>query len=169
MAAVKRPTLKVSSGSGLFRNDHFQLAYATNDIERALTLFSDRYGIKEYRRLEGPLQRGGDIRLELAWVGGVMMGVLQATGPGADFYNAVLPSNGFAVRFHHLGYFIQDQAGWDALQKEIEQGGWKVVLRTNAPGFMQGCIIEVPELGHYIEYVFPEAAGIAFFEGVPAS
>ena len=34
----------LSPGDGLLRNDHFQMAYVTNDIERACAIFSKRYG-----------------------------------------------------------------------------------------------------------------------------
>ena len=47
--------------------------------------------------------------------------------------------------------------------------GRKVLAKSNNVGFLQSCFVEVPELGHYFEYIFPEAAGIAFFEGVPGS
>lgn len=51
---VNRPSVMLSPGNELFRNEHCQVAYATNDIERACAVFKDRYGIKDYRRLEGP-------------------------------------------------------------------------------------------------------------------
>ena len=166
---VKRPLAIRNPGQGLFRNDHFQIAYATNDLDRACGVFRERFGIKEYRRLEGGFPEGGHIRIELAWAGGTMYELIRAEGAGSAFYNVGLSPASFAIRHHHLGYFVYDQEGWDALMKEIEQGGWRVAFRTAAEGFLQACYIEVPELGHYLEYLFPEAAGIEFFEAVPVS
>jgi hypothetical protein len=166
---VQRPAVTLSSGNGLFRNEHFQVAYATNDIERACVVFKERYGIREYRGLEGPLPEGGHIRIELAWVGGTMYELLCASGPGSERFTSVLPATGFAIRHHHLGYLIHSQADWDALQREIERGGWKVASKSNNKGFLQACIIEAPDMGHYLEYIYPEAAGIAFFEAVPSN
>ena len=166
---VKRPAVTLNPGNGLFRNDHFQVAYATNNIERACRVLGERYGIKEYRSLEGQLPAGGHVHIELAWAGGTMYELVQGSGPGTEFYRSVLPMNGFAIRHHHLGYFIHDQAAWDALQNEIERGGLKVVFENKVEGFINACYIEAPELGHYLEYLFPEPAGIAFFDSVPCS
>lgn len=172
-ALVNRPPVTLDPGHGLFRNDHFQIAYVTNDIERACALFSRRYGIRDYRRLEGELPAGGHIRIELAWCGGLMYELIHASGPGSEVFNGVLPSrlpgNGLAICHHHLGYLIREQAGWDALEREIEEGGWKIVHEIDVQGFLKARIVEVPEIGHYLEYFLPDAGGVAFFEGVPAS
>ncbi len=166
---LRRPATTFSPGRGLFRNDHFQIAYAMTDIERACAVFSDRYGIREYRRLEGPLPEGGRIRVELAWAGGIMYELLCAEGAGSECFRSVLPASGFAIRPHHLGYLVNSAEEWDALTQEIDRGGWKIARKTDAPGFLKAYIIEAPEMGHYLEYIHPEAGGIAFFEGAPGS
>lgn len=168
-AHLSRPAATPEPSSGLFRNDHFQVAYVTNDIERALDVFRDRYGIRAFRRLEGPLPAGGHIRVGFAWCGGILLEVTQADGPGSDLFRSGLPAEEFAIRYHHLGYLVHDEAAWKALEQEIEQGGIKVMSKGHNAGFMRTCIVEAPELGHYIEYVMPEAGGTAFFESVPGS
>ena len=87
---IGRPAAKFGPGAGLYRNDLFQIAYVTNDIERALKVFADRYGVK-------------------------------------------------------------------------------VLNETNVPGFLQARIVEAPDLGHWIEYIFPVAGGVAYFQGVPSN
>jgi catechol 2,3-dioxygenase-like lactoylglutathione lyase family enzyme len=164
---IQRPAAILAPGTGLFRNDHFQIAYATNDIERACDIFRQRFGIREFRRLEGQLPAGGKIHIELAWAGGAMYELLQTSGPGSSFFNAVLPAGGFAIRHHHLGYIVEDIAGWEALQDEIRQAGWTIHSNSNNQGFLRACIVEVPELHHYMEFFLLEPAGIAFFDGVP--
>lgn len=164
---LSRPRASLTPGAGLLRREQFQVAYATTDIERACAIFGQRFGIKEFRRLEGPLPAGGQIRIELAWSGGVMYELLWADGPGSQVFRAGLPSQGFAIRHHHLGYFVPDEAAWTALKQEIEKAGIEVLHWTNVPGFMQAFIIDAPELGHYLEYLFPDPAGLEFFEGSP--
>jgi len=166
---LRRPPVTLDTGNGLFRNDHFQVAYATNDIDRACAVFKERYGIREYRRLEGQLPEGGKIRIELAWVGGIMYELLCSSGPGSARFTSVLPQSGFAIRHHHLGYLIHSQAAWEALEQEIERGGWKVASKSDNKGFLKAYIIEAPDMGHYLEYIYPEEAAVAFFEGVPSS
>jgi hypothetical protein len=165
---LNMPPAQLAPGAGLFRNDHFQIAYVTNDIERAMKVFADRYGVTAFRTMEGPLPAGGHIRVEFAWAGGALLEVTQADGPGSELFREGLPTDGtFAIRYHHLGYLVPDEAGWQALEAELEKGGVKVISKGHQPGFLRTCIVEAPELGHYIEYILPEAGGQAFFEGVP--
>ena len=166
---IKRPAATFPPGRGLLRNDHFQVAYATNDIDRACRIFSNQLGIERFRRLEGQLPAGGHIRVELAWVGNTMYELLTATGPGSDIYVSCLPMAAFAIKHHHLGFFVHDEAQWSALAVEAARMGQSLLAKNNNRGFLQSCFIDVPELGHYLEFIFPEAAGIAFFEGVPGN
>ena len=166
---LRRPRATFSAGCGLLRNDHFQIAYATNDIDRACEMFSDRFGIKEFRRLEGQMPAGGQIRVELAWVGGTMYELLTASGPGSEIYVSRLPTATFAIKHHHLGFLVHDEAQWDALPADAARIGKTLLAKNNNAGFLRSCFIDVPELGHYLEYIFPEAAGIAFFEQVPGN
>lgn len=166
---MKRPIASFRPEEGLLRVEQFQVAYATNDIERACGIFSDRYGIREFQRLEGQLPAGGHIRVELAWVGSTMYELLTASGAGSDIYVGRLPAEGFAIKHHHLGFLIPDQAQWDALMAEVERGKFTMPHKNTTPGFMTSCFVDAPELGHYFEYVFPTEAGLAFFEAVPAN
>jgi hypothetical protein len=152
------------------RNDHFQIAYVTNDIDRACDVFAARYGVSAYSRLEGPRADGGHIRVELAWVGGTMYELIMVSGPNAEMFNDRLPSDGsFAIRHHHLGYFIHDDTSWDAVHTEAERLGVALIQGNVNVGFLKSCFVDAPELGHYLEYIYPEAAGIAFFENVSAN
>ena len=166
---ITRPCATFSPGEGLLRTEHFQMAYATNDIDRACDIFRARFGIREFRRLEGQLPSGGFIRVELAWVKTLMYELITASGPGSELYVGRLPGAGFAIRHHHLGFLIHDEAQWNALMGAIERGEWQMPSKSNNPGFLQSCFVDVPELGHYFEYIFPEPAGLAFFESVPGN
>lgn len=166
---IKRPAVLPEPSEGLLRIEHFQIAYATNDIDRACGLFTERYGIKAFRRLEGALPAGGHIRVELAWVGSIMYELLTAEGPGSELYVGRLPHNEFAIRHHHLGFLIHDETQWQALLAAIKHNNWSMLSKSSNLGFMQSCFVDAPELGHYLEYIYPEQAGIDFFEAVPAN
>ncbi|CAN7514088.1 hypothetical protein LJR219_003594 [Phenylobacterium sp. LjRoot219] len=167
--ALSRPAPVYAAGAGLFRNDHFQMAYATTDMVQAKALFSKRYGVKEWRPLEGALPAGGQIHIELGWAGGTMYELVWADGPGSEVFRAGLPADGFAIRHHHLGYYVPTAEAWAALKAEVAQQGLKVLHVTDVPGFLQAIIVDTPELGHYLEYIFPEQAGVGFFEGTPSN
>jgi hypothetical protein len=166
---LRRPDAALSSGPGLVRHDHFQIAWNTTDMDRALAIFEQRHGVKEWRRLEGPMPQGGKVRMEIGWAGGVMYELLWAEGPGSDIFRSGLPAEGFAVRPHHLGYYVPTAEAWDAVQKDVEHAGLKVVHTTHVPGFLQAIIVEEPDLGLFLEYIFPEAGGMQFFETAPSN
>jgi len=164
---LSRHAAAFDPGRGLLLAEHFQMAYATNDIERACDLFSRRLGIKQFRRLEGRMPAGGQIRAELAWVGTLMYELISANGPGSEIYMSRLPpGEGFALKHHHLGFLIHDQEQWAHVLTQAEQNGWSVPYRSTNP-LLEVCFVDVPELGHYLEYLFPQQAGLEFFESVP--
>src|ERR1700750_2174840 len=88
---LPRTSAGFDPAAGLLRAEHFQMAYATNDMDRARELFRSRLGIRAFARLGGPNADGGYMKAELAWVGTIMYELLEATGPGTGIYNRCLP------------------------------------------------------------------------------
>lgn len=167
---MQRPSSLYAPHKGLLRTEQFQIAYATNDIERAKALFQQQLGITEFRCLSGQLADGGHIHVELAWVGNTMYELLTASGEGSELYMRQLPADDFAIRHHHFGFLIHSEAEWEALQQKIVTENWHMPSLSHTVGFMRSCFVECPVLGHYFEYLWPEPAGLAFLEQqVPAN
>jgi len=166
---VKRPPQPIAPRPGLMMGDQFQSAYVTNDLDRACAVLGDRYGIGRFSFIDGEMPSGGRIRVAFAWVGATMYEIIDAREPERGFYTARLPESEFALRFHHLGFLVHSREGWDALHAEIAADGRPIVFTANTPGFLDAIYVEAPEFGHYLEYIFPEPGGIAFFESVPAN
>lgn len=166
---LQRPLPAVAPGDGLLRKDQFQVAYVTNDLDRACTTMSERYGLGDYAFIEGKMASGGDIRVAFAWVGPTMYEIIDARGHGTQFYNERLPKDAFAIQFHHLGFLIHDRETWQALEREFKEGGWSIAFETFNDGFMDAYYVEAPELGHYLEYIYAYEAGLRFFHSVPVS
>lgn len=145
----------------------FQIAYATNDIERACALLRETCGIREFRRLEGQRPSGGYIRVELAWVGPVMYEVVTGHGPGTELFMDRVPQDDFAMIHHHVGHLVNGEAGWQALEARAKATGRPLLGISHNPGFMRSCFVDVPELGHYHEYILAEPAAAEFFQSVP--
>jgi len=156
-------------GRSLLGREHSHCAWVTNDMESAVEIFSRRYGVTDFRFIEGPTQQGGSIRVAFAWAGGQVLEIIAASGPGTHFYNGMLPEDRFAIRFHHLGFIIHDDAGWRALEADLERSRLPIVHRSLSGTFIDAYYVEAPELGHYLEYVRPFAAGIEFYADVPAN
>lgn len=166
---LTRPPADFDAGSGLLLLEHFQMAYVTNDIDKARALFRDRLGIREFCRLEGELPGGGYIEAEFAWVGTLMYELICAEGPGAEIYTGRLPdTNDFVIKHHHLGFLVQNQAQWDAVQADVARNNWRIASRGTNP-LVEVCFVEVPALEHYLEYLFATPAGLSFFDNVPRS
>lgn len=149
--------------------EHSHSAWVTSDLDRATEIFTSRYGISDFSFIKGVMPSGGHIQVAFAWAGGQVLEIISATGPGSEFYNAMLPSDDFAIRFHHLGFVIHDESGWLELEADIQSGHWEVAHKTLTGTFIDAYYIKAPELGHYLEYVRPLTAGIDFYAAIPAN
>jgi hypothetical protein len=164
---LSRSATCCNPGGGLLLAEHFQMAYVTTDMERALDLFKTRFGIQKFSRLEGRMPAGGQIRAEFAWVGTIMYEVICASGPGSDIYMDRLPrGDGFHIKHHHLGFLLRSREQWDAVMVKARESGWSVPYRNDNP-LVEVCFVDATELGHYLEYFLPKQAGLAFFASVP--
>ncbi|MBU6268244.1 MAG: VOC family protein, partial [Sphingomonadales bacterium] len=137
-----------SGASGLLCREHSHSCWVTNDFDRAVAVFRARYGVTEFRTIEGPMPQGGTIRVAFAWAGGQVLEIIQASGPATEFYNEMLPAGDeFAIRFHHLGFVIHDEAGWQALEAELAADGWPIAYSTLTGDFIDAYYVKAPELG----------------------
>jgi hypothetical protein len=154
-------------GNGLLLSEHFQMAYVTNDMDRAFDLFSRQLGIRDFVRLGGPTPEGGQVRAEFAWMGSVMYEIIEASGPGSEIFNGRMPGgDGFKLFHHHLGFLIHDQAEWDGVLANAAANGW-VVPHKGVNPLVEVCFVDVPGLPHYLEYLYATPMGLDFFNSVP--
>lgn len=165
---LDRPVSACDPSRGLLSSEHFQMGYVTNDMTRAEAFFRQRFGVKEFRPTEGGLEGGGHISVRSVWIGNVMYEIICATGPGAELYTDHVQADEFAIRLHHFGFLVSDDAAWDALENTIAGGGWTVRQRSDHPGYVRALYVDVPELGHYLEYVLPAPVLLERFRATPA-
>lgn len=160
----------VTSASGMLCKEHSHSAWVTNDMDRALEIFTRRYGLGDYTFIDAETPSGGRIKVAFTWAGGQVIEIIMSSGPGSEFYNEILPEGDeFAIRFHHLGFIIHDNAGWQQLERELEEGSWQIAFSTLTHDFIDAYYIKAPELGHYLEYVRPFEAGNQFYNSLPVS
>jgi len=169
-ATLRRPLPAYDPAKGLLHNDHFQIAYVTNDIDMAVEVFQRRFGVGAFRANDNELPGGTKVGVRSAWVGGMMYEICYGAGPGMELYTDWAPPGGdFVLKFHHFGYLIPDEATWEALERQIANGGWRVRTRSDSPGFFRGCYVEVPELGHFLEFVLPREGLLERLNATPVS
>lgn len=167
---LTRPVPIFDPAKGLLNNEHFQIGYVTNDLDRAARVFRERFGVREFRANDNELPGGARIGIRAAWIGNMMYEVCCGAGPGMELYTKHAPQGGeFVLRFHHFGYLLGGEADWDALEAEIVRGGWQIAHKTDVPGFVRACYIDVPELGHYLEFVLPREGLIDRMNETPGS
>jgi extradiol dioxygenase family protein len=146
----------------------FQHAYVVRDLDAAIATFGDHYGVSQFTILPMPAMEGGaSMRIALAWSAGQMIELIEAKGPGLGIYTDWL-ADGSAIRLHHFGYLIEDDEQWAAVEKRLEAEGKPPVFAGDG-GICQFIYVHAPELGHYLEYVYPNAEGRELFEKVAAN
>jgi hypothetical protein len=160
------PNFKVRSDSLLGRQ-HFQNAYVTTDMGRATAVLGEAYGIEEFYYIRDfPFSTGGVIDVAVAWTGNVNIEIIHGRGNRGSIYEKCLPETGFALKFHHFGYMIPDRASWESLTATIAQEKREIVFSGSTPD-VEWIYIDAPELGHYLEYVFPGDTWITLFDSIP--
>src|SRR6185437_14430543 len=93
---LKRPVPPFDASKGLLHNEHFQLGYVTNDIDRAVEVFRQRFGVPDFRRSDAETPEGAVIQVRAAWVGGVCYEIIRGAGPGMELWDCG-PSDGELV------------------------------------------------------------------------
>ncbi len=163
----KRPPA-AAKPAGSLGFELFQTAYVVRDLDAAMKTFKDNFGLGEFTMLPmPPMADGASMRIALAWTAGHQIELIEAKGPGLELYTDWM-LEGRNIRQHHFGYLIRDDAEWAALEKKLKDEGRDYVSAGDG-GICLFIYVDAPELGHYLEFVYPNAEGKAFFEQVAAN
>lgn len=158
-------------GNGLYLARFFQVAYVTRDLDRAVQTFQQRYGIGSFQFMrDNRFDASTTIDIALAWVGEVMIELIQPNGNGGSFFEVMLPAQKDGVRLHHLGHLIHDRAEWERMLAQLRQGDNPIAAQGSSEGFLEYAYADArKDTGHFLEYIYCEPAGRAFFDAVPRS
>ena len=140
----------------MFLENHYQNAYITRDLDRALAFFRSEYGFADFKRLEvtyplkTPAASGtATVKMALGWIGKLQYELIQPVSGLIDVYNEGLPGK-YPLRFHHVCMRVLD---WDALRAELAREKRPVVMEGGTPGHLLWLYVDAREtLGHYLEY-----------------
>jgi Glyoxalase/Bleomycin resistance protein/Dioxygenase superfamily len=137
-----------------------QIGYATTDVVETVKRYRERYGIREFLMLPNTVSnispgRTATINVAMAFVNGTMIELIEPAGGADSIYRDVLPSSGYAVRHHHLGYAMFNEPDWQSTQREIERQKISIVLEGESPGVIRYQYIDLcADIGHYVEYLY---------------
>ncbi|TAL02291.1 MAG: hypothetical protein EPO08_07500 [Rhodospirillaceae bacterium] len=136
---------------------HYQNAYITRDIDKAVASFQARTGAKDVMRYEGPVEvttpRGRGIavnKLAFIWIDKLQYEFIQPVSGYVDVYQDALPADD-SLLFHHVCMMVDD---WDVFRAKVERQKYRVVVEGGDQA-LKFLYIDARDLvGHYLEYTW---------------
>lgn len=149
----------------MFLKNHFQNAYVTHDLHKAMQLIDDRFGKTDWIVFEpdmvletpqGPKE--SSVKAALGWKDGLQIELIEPVKGFVDHYLPVLPADksDFTPQFHHIAVRRDDEA---AMRKEIAELGFPVLFESSVPGLIFIYLDGRETLGHCFEYIWATPEG----------
>src|SRR5262245_55220841 len=113
----------------MFLRGHFQNAYVTHDLDRAMDIVAKRFQVAHFDRFDPDMvvkttsgNQPMSVRVASFWVGGLNIELIQPLSGYVDHYMAQLPQDRSdpVPRFHHASFRRDDEA---AMRDEIAKLG----------------------------------------------
>lgn len=145
----------------------FQLAYVTNDLDRAGRVLCEQFGCGEVHFMRDLPESLADIALSFS--GDTNYELLQPRHASGDFYsNWIAGAQDFVMRFHHLGMIVPTREEYSSIREAHLAQGRGFPLEASMPGQLDVFYADATDtLGHYLEYFHLEEGGWAMFKAVP--
>ncbi len=153
---------------------HHQIAYVTNDLDRAMVLFERDYGAPgffAFSNLESGAAKPGDpnLRIALAHINGIEIELIEPIGDTAPLFSAPLaPGPGLDIRFHHVAIRIEGPiVNWDAHAASIDTRTHPIVFEGGLGDDLRFFYTdETARIGHYVEHVWMSPTMLAQIDAV---
>jgi Glyoxalase/Bleomycin resistance protein/Dioxygenase superfamily len=141
---------------------HFQVAYVTNDIERAIGTFERDYDFPGFYLFSNVgLDVGGSggpqLKIAIVYVNGVEIELIEPLGDTAPLYKDVLSNDaGLQIRFHHMAMRIEGSINnWEAHAASIDTAKHPIVYQGGLGDELRFIYTDERErLGHYVEHIW---------------
>ena len=141
----------------MLEGQHFQNAYVTRDVTKAIAAFRARAQIDRLFEYEGATavmtpQGPTTLHTKLAfiWIGGLQYELIQPSGDGASVYQDALP-NDDSLAFHHICVRVES---WADFRDRVEQQPYPVVLEGGSDALRFLYLDTRALLGLYVEYTW---------------
>jgi len=142
----------------------YQIAFVTTDLEQAMSLFAGTYGISKFKvrrdLTSGPEMPIMTVHVAHAYVGPMMIELIQPAGGDDTLYRDILPEDGFAIRPHHFGFMVRSEEELERISTALETRNVPIAFDASMPAIARAVYADArSSLGHYLEYVYlqPEA------------
>lgn len=141
----------------MYFKGHFQNAYVTRDLTKAVELVKAQYDFRDFVYFEPNTEvytakgRGPSVvKVALAWSGNLQIELIEPVSGLVDMYRDYLGPD-HRPRFHHICMRTHD---YDQTRAEIERKKWTVAYEGAVPGVKFIYADTRDTLGHYVEYLW---------------
>jgi len=161
----------------MFLKGHYQNAYVTHDLGRAMELISERYGVTDYIQFDPEMalltpegEKVQKVKVAATWVGWLQIELIEPVSGFVDPFLPFLPQDksDAVPRLHHISL---RRESLEEIRAESEQLRLPFVCEGGIPDLIFRYLDARSTLGHYLEYVWASPAGwemVGWPEGRPA-
>lgn len=135
----------------------YQLGYVTNDLDAAIDHYGRLLGGSDFviteRILDARMREGRmplHMRFGLAYLGDITVELIEPLSDETGFYSSLLPTQGFGIALHHLGYLLEPDTDWESFRGAVEPERVAFELSGDPNVFY---LDTRAELGHHVEYL----------------
>jgi hypothetical protein len=158
----------------MFLRGHMQNAYVTHDLDKAMEIVGNRYGVETFDRFNPDMvvdtpegQQPMVSRIASFWAGMLNIEIIEPVSGFVDHYATMLPADrGDAMpRFHHISL---RRESIDEIDAEIARLGLPLAFRGPVsikdpiPKLVFVYLDGSQSLGHYVEYTWKSEEGWKF-------
>src|ERR1019366_4779419 len=136
---------------------HYQNAYVTRDIGKAVESFRARCGVQDARIFEAPVEvqtpagRGMAVsKLSFIWINNLQYELIQPVSGLVDVYRDALPADD-SLKFHHICMRVDN---WQEFRARVMNQRFPVVLEGGSEHLRFLYLDARDFVGHYLEYVW---------------
>jgi hypothetical protein len=148
----------------MLEGKHFQNAYVTRDIKKAIERFKACADVRKLIEYEGSTEvmtpSGLAVqtnKLAFIWVDDLQYELIQPVSGSVDLFRNALPADDSPV-FHHICMRVDD---WDEFRARVDKQPFPVVMERTSPALNFLYLDARSFLGHYLEYVWMTEASWA--------
>lgn len=141
----------------MFVGKHFQNAYITRDIDRAVADLCAQAGIDKGQWFEAEVEvttpkGSGPLKNKLAfiWINGIQYELIEPVSGLCDVYREALPDDD-SMRFHHICMRVDE---WDSFREQVDRQPLPVILEGGDENLRFLYLDARDTVGHYLEYVW---------------
>jgi hypothetical protein len=136
---------------------HYQNAYVTRDIDKAVESFRAQGGVQDARVFEAtvevqtPAGRGIAVsKLSFIWINNLQYELIQPVSGLVDVYRDALPADD-SLKLHHICMRVDN---WQEFRARVEHQRFPVVLEGGSEHLRFLYLDARDFLGHYLEYTW---------------